>query len=162
VTMSSTIRTSNEVQEDAVLQGEVRATVDTIARELRQAYTGNGSPALEVMSGTQIRFLSPDRVTPFHLRRITYRLTSGTIERAFATSTNTALPPWTFPALGPYVRQVGSVVASPVFTYHDADGAATTTPADVAGVTIKVVVALPQSPGRQFAYATSVALRVEQ
>ena len=109
ITMSSTIRNSTEVQEDSVLQGEVRATVDALAKDLRQAYTGNGTPALETMTGTQIQFLSPDRATPFHLRRIAYRLASGRIERASATSTNTGQPPWTFPALSPYAKQVGSV-----------------------------------------------------
>jgi prepilin-type N-terminal cleavage/methylation domain-containing protein len=162
VTMSSTIHTSAEVQEDAVLQGEVRAAVDALAKDLRQAYTGNGSPALETMTASQIQFLSPDRATPFHLRRINYRVTSGRLERAAVASTNTGLPPWTFPALGAYSRQVGSVVSTNVFTYYDGDGTVTATPADVAGVTIRVVVALPQSPTRQFTYATSVALRVEQ
>ena len=162
VTMSTTIRTSNEVQEDAALQGEVRATVDALAKDLRQAYTGTGNPALELMSGTQIRFLSPDRATPFHLRRIQYRLVGGTLERAHAASTNTGTPPWTFPALSPNVRQFGSVVGPTVFTYRDADGNTTTTASEVAGVTISVTVALPQSPTRQFTYATSVALRVEQ
>jgi hypothetical protein len=114
------------------------------------------------MTATSIRFLSPDRATPFHLRRISYRLTNGRIERAEAVSTNTGLPPWTFPALGKYQHQVGHVVGSPIFTYYDADGTAVTSPSEVAGVTIKVVVSLPQQQGRQYAYATSVALRVEQ
>jgi prepilin-type N-terminal cleavage/methylation domain-containing protein len=164
VTMSSTIRNSSEVQEDAVLQGEVRATVDAIARDLRQAYTGNGTPALETMTGTQIQFLSPDRQTPFHLRRINYKLSGNSIQRASATSTNTSLPPWTFPALGPYAKQVGSVVNSTVFTYYNSADPPqqTAVAADVASVAIKVVVATPQSPNRQFTYATSVALRVAQ
>ena len=162
VTMGSTIRNSSEVQEDAVLQGEVRATVDAIAKDLRQAYTGNGTPALETMTGTQLQFLSPDRQTPFHLRRIAYRLVSKRIERASATTTNTGAPPWTFPALSSYTKQVGSVVGSSVFAYYDAAGAVTSNAADVAGVTIRVTVATPQSPNRQFTYATSVALRVAQ
>ena len=164
ITMSSTIRNSTEVQEDSVLQGEVRATVDAMAKDLRQAYTGNGTPALEFMSGTQIQFLSPDRLTPFHLRRISYRLASGRIERASATSTNTTQPPWTFPSLSPYATQVGSVVNSTVFTYYNsADPPVQTAVAgDVASVTITVTVATPQSPNRKFTYATSVALRVPQ
>jgi prepilin-type N-terminal cleavage/methylation domain-containing protein len=162
VVMGSTIRTSTEVQEDSVLQGEVRATVDTIAKDLRQAYTGNGTPALETMTGTQLQFLSPDRKTPFHLRRISYRLTGGQIQRAMATSTNTGQPPWTFPALSGYLKQVGSVKNAAIFAYYDANGAVTTNPGDVAGVTITVVVANAQAPGRQFTYATSVALRVNQ
>jgi prepilin-type N-terminal cleavage/methylation domain-containing protein len=164
VTMSSTIRNSSEVQEDAVLQGEVRATVEAIARDLRQAYTGSGTPALETMTATQIQFLSPDRQTPFHLRRINYKLSGKSIQRASATSTNTGQPPWTFPALPAYTKQVGSVVNSAVFAYYNSADPPqqTTVAADVASVTIKVVVATPQSPNRQFTYATSVALRVAQ
>jgi prepilin-type N-terminal cleavage/methylation domain-containing protein len=162
VTMSSTIRTSTEVQENSALQGEVRAAVEGIARDLRQAYTGNGSPGLETMTATQIQFLSPDRATPYHLRRINYRLSGGKLERASATSANTGNPPWTFPALSTYVTEVGSVVGTTVFSYYNAEGTQTTTPADVAGVKIKVTVANPQAPNRQFTYETSVGLRVPQ
>jgi hypothetical protein len=114
------------------------------------------------MTGQQIRFLSPDRQTPFHLRRITYRVQSQKLERAAATSTNTNLPPWNFPGLPPYQTEVGKVVNTNVFKYYDADGHETAIASDVAAVTIKLVVALPQNPGRQFTYATSVALRVPQ
>src|SRR5262249_40007547 len=102
VTMSGTIHTSSEVQEDSILQGEVRAAVDGIARDLRHTYTGNGNPGIESMSASQIQFLSPDRQTPFHLRRIAYRVSNGTLERAGATSSNTGQPPWTIPALSGY------------------------------------------------------------
>ena len=59
---------------------------------------------------------------------------------------------------------MGSVVNSTVFTYYNSADPPqqTTVAADVASVTIKVVVATPQSPNRQFTYATSVALRVAQ
>jgi prepilin-type N-terminal cleavage/methylation domain-containing protein len=162
VTMSSTIRTSTEVQENSELQGEVRAAVEGIARDLRQAYTGNGSPGLETMTATQIQFLSPDRQTPYHLRRINYRLSSGELQRASATSTNTGNPPWAFPALSTYVTEVGSVVGTTLFTYYNAEGTQTTTAADVAGVKIKVTVANPKAPSRHFTYETSVGLRVPQ
>jgi prepilin-type N-terminal cleavage/methylation domain-containing protein len=162
ITMSSTIHTSSDVEEDSALQGEARAAVEGIARDLRQTYTGNGSPGIESMSASAIQFLSPDRQTPFHLRRISYRLTGQTLERASATSTNTGAPPWTFPNLSGYVAQVGSVVSSSIFRYYDANGAVTSAPADVAGVTIALTVATAQAPGRQFTYATSVAMRVPQ
>jgi prepilin-type N-terminal cleavage/methylation domain-containing protein len=162
VTMGSTIDASSEVQEDSALQGEVRATVDALANELRQAYTGNGTPAIETMTATKIQFLSPDRGTPLRLRRIVYRLQAKKIERAAATSTNTGSPPWSFPGLGPYVPQVGSVTGTSVFTYRDAAGAIATDPADVASVTVSLQVAAPQAPNRKFTNATSVALRVAQ
>jgi hypothetical protein len=161
ITMGATIRTSSEVQEDSVLQGEVRATVDVIAKDLRQAYTGNGNPGLETMLPAELQFVSPDRATPFHLRRIKYRLFGKEIQRASARSTNTGSPPWTFPpSLSPYTTQVGSVVNTTVFRYYDSAGVVATQPADVASVTITLTVANPASPSRRFTYATSVAIRV--
>ena len=97
ITMGATIRTSNEVQENSVLQGEVRAAVDGLAKDLRQAYTGNGNPGIERMLPAEIQFVSPDRQTPFHLRRVNYKLSNKTLQRASALSTNTGSPPWTFP-----------------------------------------------------------------
>jgi prepilin-type N-terminal cleavage/methylation domain-containing protein len=160
ITMGATIRTSSEVQEDSVLQGEVRATVDVIAKDLRQAYTGNGNPGLETMLPAELQFVSPDRATPFHLRRIKFRLSGTEIQRASARSTNTGSPPWTFPALSPYTTQVGSVVNTTIFRYYNSAGVVATQPADVASVTITLTVANPASPSRRFTYATSVAIRV--
>jgi prepilin-type N-terminal cleavage/methylation domain-containing protein len=160
VTMGATIRTSSEVQEDSVLQGEVRATVDAIGKDLRQAYTGNGNPGVEIMLPGELQFVSPDRATPFHLRRISYRLSGKEIQRASARSTNAGSPPWTFPSLSGYTTQVGSVVNTTVFRYYDSAGAVATQPSDVASVTITLTVANPASPSRRFTYATSVAIRV--
>ena len=165
IVMSSTIRTSSEVGEDAVLQGEVRSAVDGLAKDLRQASTGNGTAPLEKMTATEIQFFSPDRATPYHLRRINYKLSGKTLKRASSTSTNTGAPPWTFPAsLSVYSLQVGSIVNSDIFKYYNAADppVQTTDPTDVASVSIKIVVATKGSPNRQFTYATSVALRVAQ
>ena len=163
ITMGATIRTSSEVQENSVLQGEVRATVDAMAKDLRQAYTGNGNPGIEKMLPAEIQFLSPDRATPFHLRRINYKLQSGKIRRASSVSTNTGSAPWTFPAsLSAFQDQFGSVVNTTVFRYYDAAGVAATQTSDIASVSITITVANPASPSRQFTYATSVAMRVAQ
>jgi prepilin-type N-terminal cleavage/methylation domain-containing protein len=159
VVISSTVRNSGEAREDAVLQGEVRAAVERLATDLRQAYTGDGSSPIETMTATQITFLSPDRATPLHNRRISYRLSSGVLERAQATSSNTNGPPWTIPALGPYMREVGSITNTAVFTYFDVTGTATTTPADVASITVTLNVATETAESRVFRYATSIALR---
>jgi prepilin-type N-terminal cleavage/methylation domain-containing protein len=159
VVLTNTIRDSGEVREDAVLQGEVRADVDRLAADLRQAYTGDATSPIETMTGTQLTFLSPDRQTPLHNRRISYRLTSGTLQRAFATSTNTNGPPWTIPALGTYVNEFGSIRNATVFTYFDSNGVATTTPSDVSSVTITVQVSTKTATSRLFTYSTSVALR---
>ena len=157
--LSSTLRNSTEVREDAVLQGEVRASIDMLAQDLRQAYTGDSTSPIEKMTATELTFWSPDRATPFHNRRISYRLLNGDLQRAQAVSTNTNGPTWTFPSLGPYSRTVGSVRNTTIFTYYDDLGAVTSTATDVASVTVTVTVSTKGSKSRLFTYSTSVALR---
>jgi type II secretory pathway component PulJ len=158
--VSSALRHGDEVEEQTTLQVEARAAVDTLAAELRQAYTGDDTVApIESIGANTITFLSPDRQEPFHLRRISYRLQSGVVERAQAVSTDTDGYPWTIPALGAWHGKVGSVVGSTLFTYYDADGAVTATPASVSTIAIAVTVATATSPDRQYTYRTSVSLR---
>lgn len=159
---SSAIRHSGEIQEQNLLQTEVRAATDRIAREVRQAYVGDGTSPIETTTGTQLQFLSLDAAEPYHLRRIVYRLTSGTLERAMATSTNTGGPPWTFPALSAWGPLVDSIKNATPFTYFDGASPApnaTTTAASVRSVTITLTVATATAPGRQIIYTTSAALR---
>lgn len=160
VALSSMIRHSDEVEDRTALQGEVRFTLDRLAVDLRQAYSGvDGVSPIEAVSSTGLTFLSPDRAEPFHLRRISYRLSGGAIERATATSTDTDGAPWSIPALGSWVKQVESVTNAAPFSYFDANGAATTNPAEVATVTIDLVVATNSSPTRTLRYSTSVTVR---
>ncbi len=161
--LSATITHSTEIQEQDVTQTEVRAAVDRLAADLRQAYSGDSATApVESATGTTIQFLSPDRVQPFHLRRIAYRLSGGVLERAIATSTDTDGYPWVFPALGPYGQVLGSIKNSTPFTFLDAANAPTTVAAAVRTVMITFTVATKSSPGRQYTYATSVTVRSAQ
>jgi prepilin-type N-terminal cleavage/methylation domain-containing protein len=161
--MGSTIRTGSEVESNSVLQTQVRAAVDTLAADLRQAYSGNDTVApIESMSGTAIQFTSPDKQQPFHLRRIGYQLASGSFDRRFATSTNTSGYPWTFPALSSWVQQVPNVVAGTVFTYLKSDGTTATLAKDVDSVTISLTVATITTTTRTYTYKTSVTLRTPQ
>jgi prepilin-type N-terminal cleavage/methylation domain-containing protein len=147
----------DKVQEDSTLQAEARASLDHLAQDLRQAYSGDATPAIESMSATGITFLSPDRSTPYRLRRISYRLNGGSLDRAQALSTNAGAPPWTFPALGPYAPQVGSVVNSAVFTYQTATGAVATSPGAVVRVNVTLVVASGrQNATNQFQISTTL------
>ncbi len=90
--VSSSIRHGSEIQEEAVLQTEVRASVDTLAADLRQATAGGDTTLAPVSqaTGTQLTFLSPDRAAQMHLRLISFQVTGGQLQRALATSTNTA------------------------------------------------------------------------
>ena len=93
--LSMSITQSSQIQEQSILQTEVRDAVDTMARELRQAYTGDSTYPIETATSTTLQFLSPDKAVPFHNRRIAYRLAGGQIDRAMTTSTDTDGAPWT-------------------------------------------------------------------
>ena len=160
--VSSSLRHNDEVQEQSTLQTEARSAIDGLAADLRSAYSGeDGVAPIESMGAGQITFLSPDRAEPFHLRRVSYRLLSGKLERALATSTDTDGAPWIIPALGPYSKVAGSVTNTTVFRYFDANDAVTAVPADVARVEITLTVATKVSPARQYTYTSSVTLRAE-
>jgi prepilin-type N-terminal cleavage/methylation domain-containing protein len=158
--VSSTLRHNDEIEEQTTLQTEARTAIDQIAQDLRAAYTGDEDVApIESLSGTQITFLSANRGEPLRLRRVSYRLSSGTLQRTQAISTDTDGPPWVIPALGSWQTRVSAVVNSTVFTYYDADGIATTEPDEVATVGLTVTVATATAPERQFTYQSSVSLR---
>lgn len=156
----SIVRQGGEVQEQSVLQTEVRAGVDRLAQDLRQAYSDAGAPAIETAGSTNLQFLSPDRAEPFHMRRIAYRMSAGRLERALATSTNTDGPPWSFPALGGWQSQSAAAFVNPVvFKYFDSAGLETAVRADVRSVGVTVVAELATTPGRRFTYETTVTMR---
>jgi prepilin-type N-terminal cleavage/methylation domain-containing protein len=82
-------KTSNRVEEQAALQAEVRASVDRLTTDFRQATTTGAPSPVESVSTTAFTFDSPDRQTPFHLRRIAYRVVNGQLERSTTISTDT-------------------------------------------------------------------------
>ena len=150
--LSMSITQSSQIQEQSVLQTEVRNVVDTMARELRQAYSGDSNYPIETSTSTTLQFLSPDKAVPFHNRRIAYRLAGGQIDRAMTTSTDTDGAPWsglawtTFGSIpsGSWSKQISSVVNSAVFSYYNKSGTlltGTVTPSSVYRVQITVTVA---------------------
>jgi type II secretory pathway component PulJ len=160
VVVSSAIRHNDEVTRQTTLQAEARGAIEQIAQDLRAAYTGDeDTPAIETMTSTQLTFLSADRREPLHVRRVSYRLSSGQLQRAVASSSNTNGPPWTIGSLSSWATRIDDVVSASLFTYRDEDGATTAVPADVSTVEISVTVATGTSPTRQFTYKTKVSLR---
>ena len=162
--LSSAIRHTDEIDEQTNLQSQARSALGFVSSDLRQVYDGDGDPAtspIETMTATQLTFLSPDRQDPFHLRRVSYRLSGGTFQRVFSTSTDTDGAPWSIPALGSYLTVVDGVVNASVFSYKKADGTTATTPVDVKTVDVTLVVSTATSPSRQYTYKTSVTVRGE-
>jgi prepilin-type N-terminal cleavage/methylation domain-containing protein len=165
---AATIRHSSRVEDENVLQTEVRSVVDTLAQEVRQAWTHEDDTALPnpivTANATQLTFLSPDRANPYHLRTISYRVNAGRLERALAVSTDTDGWPWAMPALGAWAPRVASVVANPgglaVFRYQRQDGTTATTAAQVRSVIITVSLKSKTSTA-PVTYSTRATLRAE-
>jgi prepilin-type N-terminal cleavage/methylation domain-containing protein len=156
-------KTSNRVEEQATLQNEVRFVVDQLTTALRQATNAGGTSPVESLTSTSLTFDSPDRLTPFHLRRISYRLLNGQIERSVATSTDTDGWPWVWPvAPATYVAQIGSVTSPSLFTFYDADGVVTTDPNAVRSARISVTVSPRMQQGGSAAFSALVTIRTLQ
>lgn len=155
--------TSNRVEEQAVLQREVRASIDRLTSDFRQATTTGAASPVEGVSPTAFTFDSPDRATPFHLRRIAYRVVNGQLERSTTISTNTDGPPWVWPAgSGSWFPELTSITNASPFTFYDSSGVATTTASAVHSMRITLTVAPHQTQGGQNTYSTLVTIRTLQ
>jgi prepilin-type N-terminal cleavage/methylation domain-containing protein len=155
------VRQAADAQNRAVVEADVRVTAEAFVRDLRQAYTGDSSLGrVDSMSATQITFYSPDRQTPFHLRKISYKLTGTDFQRSTMVSTDTDGFPWVFGTTGTYITQLQSVRNSTVFAYRDADGAVTTDPTSVSVVDLNLTVDVDTTSGpAPYVYSTTVQIR---
>ena len=97
-TLNTGVRQAADVEARLQIEADVRLAADTFERDLRQAHTGDASlNRIASMAAAQITFYSPDRATPYHLRKISYRMTGTTLQRSVTTSTDTDGFPWVFP-----------------------------------------------------------------
>jgi type II secretory pathway pseudopilin PulG len=159
----TTSHTSSRVEEQSALQNEVRASIDRLTTDFRQATNTDGTSPVEAVGGTTVTFDSPDRMTPFHLRRIAYRLVDGVLQRSVTTSTDTDGWPWVWPATpGPWVQEVASVTTTAPFVFFDANGAATTDPTAVRSVRVSLNVAPQQTQGGSASYTALASIRTLQ
>jgi prepilin-type N-terminal cleavage/methylation domain-containing protein len=165
--VSAMVTHSTEITAESVAQTQARAGIDELARDLRQAYAGDGTSGIEAFTTSSITFDSPDRAAPFHLRRISYRVSGGVLQRQLTTSTNTNGPPWTWGTVGPWVERVTNVKNSTIFagfsdfptTSSGTAGTSTTTASSGRAVTITITVGAPGSLGKQYTYTGSAGLR---
>ena len=143
---SAVANQSQAISEGITTQTQARAALDRFASDFRQAYTGDPAPVnptypvQSVTSGTSITFFSPDRLNPFHLRRITYRLQSGQLQRAEEVSTDTDGWPWVWPGMSAFRTLVPNVTNTTPFTFYDKNGATTTTASAVRQVRLLLTV----------------------
>jgi prepilin-type N-terminal cleavage/methylation domain-containing protein len=161
MSLSSSERSTGDLRKSTEARAQARHAVDAIARELRQAQTGDPAlTAVTSISPTAITFHSPDKSTPFRLRRITYQITGTALTRSEAWSTNAGTPPWTFgPATAP-VAVIENVRAGSSFTGKTRSGTPTSLAADVRVVNVTVVVnGVTARPGAAQTFTQTVELR---
>jgi prepilin-type N-terminal cleavage/methylation domain-containing protein len=153
-------KTSNRIMEQTALQAEVRASIDRLTTDLRQATTTTSTSPVGSVSGTAFTFDTPDRSTPFHLRRISYRVVSGTLERSTTVTTDTDGAPWVWPGTtGPWIPEVTSIANPSPFVFYDANGTPTTAPTSVRSLRITLTVAPKQAQGGASTYSSLVTIR---
>ena len=161
--LSLTITRSGRTQEQATLQTEVRAGLDAMTSELRQAMCNDQTSPMTTATASQITFYTPDRQTPYHLRQVSYQQSGQLFQRAFVTSTNTGGPAWTMPSLSTatWATVFGSVTSTNPFTYRDANGNVTATLSQITQVDVSVTVAPHGTTGNDGSttYASSIDLR---
>jgi prepilin-type N-terminal cleavage/methylation domain-containing protein len=156
-------KTSNRVEEQAALQRDVRASIDRLTTDFRQATKMDTTSPVESVSSTSFTFDSPDRNVAFHLRRIAYQLVNGQLQRSTTVSTDTDGAPWVWPGTaGPWITELGSITNASPFTFYDANGAVTTTASAVHSMRINVTVAPKQTQGGSNTYSTLIAIRTLQ
>lgn len=156
------IRTA-DVDRATLDSGTARLAVDVFVADLRQASTQDPAvPPVAAISATTITFYSPDKLTPKHLRRISYQLTTGTLQRSSVTSTNTGGPTWIFPGGTPaWITVAGGVTNTDVFAGFDGLGVATTTAASVRSVNVKLDIASKVSKQREAIHRSGITIRVK-
>jgi prepilin-type N-terminal cleavage/methylation domain-containing protein len=156
--LASTVTHSGATQDASVAQHEARQAVERFAADLRQAYTGDEATyPIEITNGTTVRFLSPDRQVPFHLRRVSYRVNAGRFERQQGISSDTDGPPWNIGVAGPWTRLVAGVTTASPFSFFDANGNATSNPLLVR--TVRVQMTVRTKGGRTSTHGTTVTVR---
>jgi hypothetical protein len=181
ITLTTFMRSNDQTREEATLQTEARAALGTIVADIRESFVGDGTTPILSASATSLTLESPDRSptltsggtqTSFHLRKLTYSLTSGTLQRQYMTSTNTfpAGPPWTFPAqMGPWQTLVGSITNTDVFRFYTDDGIQLATPTPltfpiavtdgIRAVGVKLTLSTGGTQPKTFTVTDTVALR---
>jgi prepilin-type N-terminal cleavage/methylation domain-containing protein len=145
---SSVVNHSATVSDSITLQTEARGALDRFASDFRQAYNGDpafnpSSPVESLTAGTAIQFTTPDRQNPLRLRRVSYRISGGVLQRADVFTTDTDGWPWVWAGggvVGTYRNLVGNITTAAPFTFYDANGSTTTTASAVTGVTLDFVV----------------------
>lgn len=164
ITLVRTDHWGQQVQEQSAQQTDARALVSTFVSDFRQAYYGIGAPVASGFNATSLTFYSPDRMSPFHLRKISYRLSGKQFQRSSLVSSQTFVDPppnWTFPGTAGWTTLLPLVTNTDIFTYYDSNGAVYngTDPTQISRVDIKLTASTGGQQPRITTYTASAVLR---
>lgn len=178
-TFTTTVNINAEVRDQNLAQVEVRAGLNRVVNDLRDATYGNATATpIAAKSATSVTLYSPDRMQPAHMRQITYSVNGTTFQRQETVSTNTNGPPWTWGATTTQTLFDRLQNPTSVFTYctqtpttdlhvsttSNSDPITwTCTPpstlADIKTVIVNAKVATTGSPTRVYSYESVATLR---
>ena len=119
---------STQITKQNVLQTEGRAALDQMVGELRNASYGDITPPITTYLSNEMKFYSPDRQQPYHMREIRYIVAGNALKREEKISTNTGGPPWTFPASPRATQTLFDSIVNPITVFRYC----TQTPRDLA------------------------------
>ena len=134
---------SSQTQEETTLQTEARSAMNRLETEIRGAFVGQAnSVPFTAATATSMTFETPDEAAAslatgasFHLLQVSYRVSSGTLQRQFQTTTNTypgsVTSGWTWGTLSPWATVVGSsssITNADVFSYYSTPGSGGSAP----------------------------------
>ena len=108
----ATITRSSAVNDQNVLQTEVRAGLNQLVGDLREASYGDTTVPIIAFSNNSITFYSPDRKAPYTIRRIKYWLDGSTLKRQVTVSTGFNSTTLTWNGLTTDTGTISSVVSS--------------------------------------------------
>jgi prepilin-type N-terminal cleavage/methylation domain-containing protein len=165
--LTTAVTQSAQEQESGTLQTEARSAVEQFARDLRQAYSGvDGSWPIESISSTSIRFLTPQRLTPFRLQRVEWQLNGTDLQRRFVMTSDTDGAPWVWPTAitsatwDTRARSVKNTSVAVFKGFEDDGTTVTTVPDDVRIVQITLEVSTIGQPNRKSTFTTRITPRV--
>jgi prepilin-type N-terminal cleavage/methylation domain-containing protein len=96
-TMSAVINRTTRVQTQNIDTTEARAALNLFVSDFQTASYGDTTttPVISYLASS-ITFYSPDRMSPYHMRRVKYWVQGTSLMRQVTTSTNTSTtgPPW--------------------------------------------------------------------
>lgn len=149
--LTSSVRHEGDLREQSLTQDEMRASVDRLIRDVRSAYSATTWP-IETAGTSQLTFTVPDRASSPVEKRVSYRVSGGTLQRAIGLASAGTPSNWQVIA-----RNVSS--ATP-FTYRDINDNATTLPAQVRTVNVTLTFATKTGKGRSYTYTSSGSPRM--